>query len=116
MSFISLPRGFMQDFGYIVSGLARARMEAGCSRTALSLLSVLENEARSQLGVGSDPTLYRLCRQLSWEVLFLQVNVMLSEWPNHRLNLTTLANKCKGCIAAATSGDGIVPRPQVGLI
>ncbi|XP_045513039.1 integrator complex subunit 8 [Pieris brassicae] len=113
MAFISLPRGFMQDFGYIVSGLARARVESGCSRTALSLLSVLENEARSQLGVGSDPTLYRLCRQLSWEVLFLQVNVMLSEWPNHRLNLSALANKCKGCIAAATSGDGIVPRPQV---
>ncbi|CAK1548266.1 unnamed protein product [Leptosia nina] len=113
MTFISLPRGFMQDFGYIVSGLARARVEAGCSRTALSLLSVLENEARSQLGVGSDPTLYRLCRQLSWEVLFLQVNVMLSEWPNHRLNLSALANKCKACIAAATSGDGVVPRPQV---
>lgn len=112
---IALPRGFLQDFGYVVSGAARARAEAGCARTALSLLSVLEGEARSQLGGGTDPTLYRLCRQLSWEVLLLQVNVMLSEWPHHRLNLSALANKCKACIAAVTAGDGIVPRPQVHL-
>lgn len=110
---ISLPRGFLQDFGYVVSGAARARAEAGCSRAALSLLSVLEGEARSQLAGGNDPTLYRLCRQLSWEVLLLQINVVLSEWPHHRINLTALANKCKACIAAVTSGDGIVPRPQV---
>ncbi|XP_034824046.1 integrator complex subunit 8 [Maniola hyperantus] len=110
---ISLPRGFLQDFGYVVSGAARARAEAGCSRTALSLLSVLEGEARSQLGGSSDPILYRLCRQLSWEVLLLQVNVMLSEWPHHRINLSVLADKCKACIAAANSGDSIIPRPQV---
>ncbi|VVD01426.1 unnamed protein product [Leptidea sinapis] len=114
-SLMSLPRGFLQDFGYIVSGAARSRAEAGCSRTALSLLSVLENEARSQLGGGSDPILLRLCRQLSWEVLFLQVNVMLSEWPHHRLNLTTLATKCKTCLSSASAaGDGVVPRPQRG--
>ncbi|CAH2990018.1 unnamed protein product [Chilo suppressalis] len=110
---VSLPRGFLQDFGYVVSGAARARAEAGCARTALSLLSVLEGEARSQLGGGTDPVLYRLCRQLSWEVLLLQVNVMLSEWPHHRLNLAALANKCKACIAVANSGDSIIPRPQV---
>ncbi|XP_037871925.1 integrator complex subunit 8 [Bombyx mori] len=110
---MSLNRGFLQDFGYVVSGAARARAESGSARTALSLLSVLEGEARSQLGGGTDPVLYRLCRQLSWEVLLLQVNVMLSEWPHHRLNLTALANKCKACIAAANSGDGIIPRPQV---
>lgn len=110
---VSLPRGFLQDFGYVVSGAARARAESGCARAALSLLSVLESEARNQLGGGTDPTLYRLCRHLSWEVLLLQVNVMLSEWPHHRLNLNALANKCKACIAAANSGDGIVPRLQV---
>ncbi|KAL4709185.1 hypothetical protein ACJJTC_008113 [Scirpophaga incertulas] len=110
---VSLPRGFLQDFGYVVSGSARSRAESGCARTALSLLSVLESEARNQLGGGTDPVLYRLCRQLSWEVLLLQVNVMLSEWPHHRLNLAALANKCKACIAVASSGDGLVPRPQV---
>ncbi|CAG5018320.1 unnamed protein product [Parnassius apollo] len=110
---VALPRGFLQDFGYVVSGAARARAEAGCARAALSLLSVLEGEARSQLGGGTDPILYRLCRLLSWEVLYLQVNVMLSEWPHHRLNLTALANKCKACIATPNSGDGIVPRTQV---
>ncbi|XP_026726032.1 integrator complex subunit 8 [Trichoplusia ni] len=110
---ISLPRGFLQDFGYVVSGAARARAEAGCARAALSLLSVLEGEARSQLGQGNDPTLYRLCRHLSWEVLFLQINVVLAEWPHHRINLTALANKCRACIAAVNSNDGVVPRPQV---
>ncbi|XP_021200979.3 integrator complex subunit 8 [Helicoverpa armigera] len=110
---VSLPRGFLQDFGYVVSGAARARAEAGCARAALSLLSVLEGEARSQLGGGNDPNLYRLCRHLSWEVLFLQINVVLSEWPHHRINLSALANKCKACIVAVTAGDGIVPRPQV---
>lgn len=115
-SLISLPRGFLQDFGYVVSGAARARAEAGCARVALSLLTVLEGEARSQLGSGTDPVLYRLCRQLSWEVLLLHVNVMLSEWPHHRLNLTALANKCKACIAVANSGDSIIPRPQVRII
>ncbi|XP_053601838.1 integrator complex subunit 8 [Plodia interpunctella] len=110
---IALPRGFLQDFGYVVSGAARARAEAGCARVALSLLSVLEGEVRNQLGGGTDSVLYRLCRHLSWEVLLLQVNVMISEWPHHRLNLTALANKCKACISAASSNDGVVPRPQV---
>lgn len=110
---VALPRGFLQDFGYVVTGAARARAEVGCARAALSLLSVLEGEARGQLAGGSDPTLYRLCRLLSWEVLLLQVNVLLSEWPHHRLNLTALANKCKACIATANSGDNILPRAQV---
>lgn len=113
---ISLPRGFLQDFGYVVSGGARARTEAGCARAGLSLLSVLEGEARSQLAGGNDPNLYRLCRLLSWEVLLLQINVVLSEWPHHRLNLKSLANKCKACIAAVTAGDGIIPRPQVKIV
>lgn len=110
---VSLPRGFLQDFGYVVSGAARARAEGGCARTALSLLSVLEGEARGQLGGGSDPNLFRLCRLLSWEVLLLQINVVLSEWPHHRINLSALANKCKACIAAMNSGDNVIPRPQV---
>ncbi|XP_035429833.2 integrator complex subunit 8 [Spodoptera frugiperda] len=110
---ISLPRGFLQDFGYVVSGAARARAEAGCGRAALSLLSVLEGEARSQAGAATDATLYRLCRHLAWEVLLLQIHVVLSEWPHHRINLAALANKCKACIAAVNSGDGVVPRPQV---
>ncbi|XP_013167151.1 PREDICTED: integrator complex subunit 8 [Papilio xuthus] len=110
---VSLPRGFLQDFGYIVSGAARARAEAGCSRVALSMLSVLESEVRNQVGGGSDSIMYRLCRLLSWEVLYLQVNVMLSEWPHHRLNLTVLANKCRAAITAAASGDSVAPRPQV---
>lgn len=112
-AFISLPRGFLQDFGFIVSGAARARAESGCARAALSLLSVLEGEARNQLAGGNDPNLFRLCRLLSWEVLLLQVNVMLTEWPHHRLNLKALANKCRACISAVTAGDGIIPRPQV---
>ncbi|KAI5632528.1 integrator complex subunit 8 [Phthorimaea operculella] len=109
---MSLPRGFLQDFGYIVSGSARARAEAGCGRVALSSLSVLENEVRNQLSSNND-ALFRLSRLLSWEVLLLQVNVMLSEWPHHRINLSVLANKCKACIGALSSGDGIIPRPQV---
>lgn len=112
-AFMSLPRGFLQDFGFIVSGAARARAEAGCARAAVSLLSVLEGEARNQLAGGNDPNLFRLCRLLSWEVLLLQVNVMLSEWSNHRLNLKALATKCRTCISAVTAGDGIIPRPQV---
>lgn len=113
--FMSLPRGFLQDFGYIVSGAARARAESGCSRTAVNLLSVLEVEARNQLGGSNDPNLFRLSRLLSWEVLLLQVNVVISEWPHHRLNLKALANKCRSCIVAVTAGDGIIPRPQVRI-
>ncbi|XP_063633820.1 integrator complex subunit 8-like [Cydia splendana] len=109
----SLPRGFLQDFGVVVSGAARARAEAGGARAALSLLSVVEGEARSQLAGGNDPTLYRLCRVLAWEVLLLQVNLLLAEWPHHRLNVTLLANKSKAAIAAANSNDAIGPRSQV---
>lgn len=109
----ALPRGFLQDFCYIMSGAARARAETGCARVALSLLTVIEGEARGQLAGGSDPTLYRLCRLLLWEVLLLQVNVMLAEWPHHRLNLAALSNKSKSCIAAASLGDSCVPRSQV---
>ncbi|XP_037964316.2 integrator complex subunit 8 isoform X1 [Plutella xylostella] len=104
----ALPRGFLQDFGYVVSGAARARAEAGCARVALSLLSVLEGEARGQLGGGG-----ALARLLGWELLLLQVLVVLAEWPHHRLNLAALAAKCKACIAAASSGDQLVPRPQI---
>lgn len=109
----TLPRGFLQDFGYVVSGTARARAETGNARVALSLLNVLEAEVRGQMGNSTDSVLYRLCRLLSWEVLLMQVNVLLSEWPNHRLNLTTLASKCKTCIAACNTNDNCMPRPQV---
>lgn len=110
---MSLPRGFLQDFGYIVSGVSRARVEAGCTLSGLTFISQLKDEVRSQLGGGNDPNLYRLCRHLSWEELLLQIIVILNEWLHHGLDLPSIVNKCKACIGEVNAGDGIIPRPQV---
>ncbi|XP_063395483.1 integrator complex subunit 8-like [Cydia fagiglandana] len=110
----ALPRGFLQDFCAVMSGAARARLDAGGARSALSLLSEVECEARNQLADDNDPVLFGLCRALAWEMLLLQVNLLLSEWPHHRLNATVLTKKCKAAIAAADS-DADALRSQVVL-
>ncbi|XP_063616443.1 integrator complex subunit 8-like [Cydia splendana] len=114
VSLAALPRAFLQDFCAVMSGAAQARLEAGDARSALSLLSEIESEARNQLADDNDPVLFGLCRALAWEMLLLQVNLLLSEWPHHRLNATVLTNKCKAAIAAADS-DADAPRSQVVL-
>ncbi|XP_047985656.1 integrator complex subunit 8-like [Leguminivora glycinivorella] len=110
----ALPRGFLQDFIGVMSGAARARWEAGDARTALSLLSVVESETRNQLAAGNDPALFKLCREIAWEMLLLEVEVMLSEWPHHRVNSTLLTNECKAAISAAER-DVDAPSSQVVL-
>ncbi|XP_063548193.1 integrator complex subunit 8-like [Cydia strobilella] len=115
VSLAALPRGFLQDFGAVMSGAARVRLEAGDARSALSLLSEVESEARNQLAGANDPALFGLCRELAWEMLLLQVNLLLSEWPHHRLNATVLTNKCKAAIAAANS-DAVADAPRSEVV
>ncbi|XP_021913998.1 integrator complex subunit 8 isoform X2 [Zootermopsis nevadensis] len=108
---MSLPRGFVQDFACILLAKSRELTTMKDFKLARDLLNAVGKEARnSSINSG---VLYKLIRLLSWETLLIQIIEFLTEWPNHKLNTSTLVSDCKQCLAALQSGDNVIPRLEV---
>lgn len=69
--------GFLQDFAFIMLAKARELMLAKDWDSSLELLKVLEKEV--QAGTGS--VVSKLSRLVSWEILLVQISMLLEEWP-----------------------------------
>ncbi|XP_058118359.1 integrator complex subunit 8 [Anopheles ziemanni] len=113
---IPLPRGFLQDFAYILIGKARELTARKDYPTAITLLTVLKNETQRPELVGN-PLVAKLGKMVSWEGLLVQVQQVLDEWPKKPADLPQLIRNCKQCLNASVvsnSGAGdLVPHAKV---
>lgn len=73
----SLPKGFLQDFGFVMLAKARELMLSKDWDSSLEMLRMLEGEVQS----GSGNVVAKLSRLIKWEILLVQISKLLEEWP-----------------------------------
>uniref|UniRef100_A0A182JBU6 INTS8 TPR repeats domain-containing protein n=1 Tax=Anopheles atroparvus TaxID=41427 RepID=A0A182JBU6_ANOAO len=101
---LPLPRGFLQDFAYILIGKARELVARKDYATAITLLTVLKNETQRPELVGN-PLVAKLGKMVSWEGLLVQIQQVLEEWPKKPADQPQLMRNCKQCLNAAVPGN-----------
>ncbi|PSN35787.1 hypothetical protein C0J52_09481 [Blattella germanica] len=106
-----LPRGFVQDYAYILLAKSRELTTMKDFKMATGMLAAVEQEARSS-NVGSN-VLYKFCKLLAWETLLIQMIQFLTDWPDHKLNTNKLVVDCKQCLSTIQTGDNVIPRLEV---
>ncbi|XP_073844626.1 integrator complex subunit 8 [Musca autumnalis] len=109
---MSMQRGFLQDFAYVLLGKSREMTAKGDYIGAVSMLSVLKSETqRPELQNSS--IISKLGKLVSWEILLIQITQCLDEWNHKTLDLQSLGNRCKQCLSSLQTNDNIIPRIEI---
>jgi integrator complex subunit 8 len=101
----SLPRGFLQDFGFVMMAKAREQMLNKVWNSSLELMLILDKE----LGSGNG-NIGKLSRLISWEILSVQITQLLEEWPKSTIDKMALANACEVCLQ---TNESVLPRTEI---
>ncbi|XP_055592549.1 integrator complex subunit 8 isoform X2 [Uranotaenia lowii] len=108
---MSLQRGFLQDFAYILVGKSRELAAKKDYSAAIALLTCLKSETtRSDLA--NNPLVLVLGKMAAWEGLLIQIQQVLEEWPKKPTDQAQFVRNCKQCLNSSTSND-IAPRPKI---
>lgn len=78
---ISLSRGFLQDYSYILLAKSRELVMSKNFDGALELLKVLDNELQEHMKTAAKPQIFKLCKLVSWEILLVEIWQCLHAWP-----------------------------------
>lgn len=110
---IPLSRGFIQDFAYILLGKAREAASKHDFEMAVNMLQKLREETQRQEYVNVNE-LGKLGVLVDWEMLLVQIEQVLYDWPRQNSELADLIPKCKQCLATVLNQEeGPVPRTQL---
>lgn len=110
---VSLNRGFIQDYSYLLLGKAREAVSRQDYSTAVNMLTVLRTEmTRSEYD--KNVLIGKLNVLVNWEILLVQIEQAINEWPKKVGDPPALAAKCKQCLVSASQNvDGVIPRIKV---
>ncbi|XP_067628061.1 integrator complex subunit 8 isoform X2 [Eurosta solidaginis] len=109
---MSMQRGFLQDFAYVLLGKAREMTAKNDYIGAVSMLSVLKSETQRQ-ELSNTTIVSKLGKLVNWEILFIQIIQCLDEWNRKSLDLQSLGNRCKQCLGSLQTNDNIIPRIEI---
>lgn len=109
---VSLSRGFIQDFAYILIAKSQEAASKNDYSTAIKMLGVLKSETQRQEYVNTS-LIVKLSALVAWEIVLMQILQVFYEWPRKVGDVAAIIGKCKQCLLSMHSSDGIVPRPQV---
>lgn len=74
---MAMPRGFVQDFGFVLLAKSKELMLSKDWNSSISLLNVLFSEVqKNQIG-----NTLKLLRLIKLEILLIQMNELLESWP-----------------------------------
>ncbi|KAL1380727.1 hypothetical protein pipiens_013974 [Culex pipiens pipiens] len=108
---MSLQRGFLQDFAYILVGKSRELAAKKDYSAAIALLTCLKSETTRQ-DLANNPLVLKLGKMAAWEALLIQIQQVLDEWPKKPTDQVQFLRNCKQCLNASTSND-VAPRPKI---
>lgn len=107
---MSLPRGFLQDYSYILLAKSRELALGKDFERSKELLNVLAAEVQHHTG----NLTFKLCRLISWEILLVEIWHCLHCWPGTNIcDVHALVERAKLCLAALQSTDKVLPRQEV---
>nr|CAD7454749.1 unnamed protein product [Timema tahoe] len=109
---MSLPRGYIQDYIYILLAKSRELAIMKDFEAAQWMLSVVSHETKNCGSVNSN-MLYKMGKLLSWEGLLIKIIQFLLDWPCPSINSQSLTTDCKACLSALKAGDSVIPRLEI---
>jgi len=77
---MSLPRGFIQDYSYILLAKSRELLTAKNFCDAIKFLRMLDSELQEHVKSGG-PLIFKLCKLVSWECLLVEIWKCIHTWP-----------------------------------
>lgn len=106
----SLPRGFVQDFSYVMLAKSKEHLLNRNFNVSLEFLLVLEKELQ-----GTNINVSKLLKLVHWEILLVQISQLLDQWPinvvdKNTVLTNTLADACEVCLQV---NDSVIPRSEV---
>ncbi|KAL0269326.1 UNVERIFIED_CONTAM: hypothetical protein PYX00_007105 [Menopon gallinae] len=109
---MTLTKGYIQDLVYILLAKSRELSNNKDFRRSILLLENTEKEVEESSAISRN-TFYKLNRLIDWEILLVQINQYLEEYPENNIDPGQLISSCKSCLAALQSGDSVIPRLEV---
>ncbi|KAK0179235.1 hypothetical protein PV327_008044 [Microctonus hyperodae] len=111
---MSLPRGFYQDYSYILLAKSRELTSAKNFRGTKVLLSALEKEIETQNSQSAINLSYKLSKLLGWESVLVEILNYYNTWPTtHESDIPKLIEQCKQCLGAVQITDHVIPRQEI---
>ncbi|XP_026668358.1 integrator complex subunit 8 isoform X2 [Ceratina calcarata] len=111
---MSLPRGFLQDYSYVLLAKSRELVASKDFEGSIDILNVLEKEAQQQHAQGGNTLIFKLCKLVNWECLLVEIWRCLYIWPATNICDTQgLVARCKQCLAALHATDQVIPRQEI---
>ncbi|XP_034174440.2 integrator complex subunit 8 [Osmia lignaria lignaria] len=110
---MSLPRGFLQDYSYVLLAKSRELVMSKDFEGAIEILNVLEKEAQQHTQSGNT-LIFKLCKLVNWESLLVEIWRCLHAWPATNIcDTQSLVTRCKQCLGALQATDQVIPRQEI---
>lgn len=77
---MTLPRGFMQDYSYVLLAKSRELVTSKNFDGAIELLKILDKELQENVKSGGS-LVFKLCKLVSWECLLVEIWKCFQAWP-----------------------------------
>lgn len=106
---LSLPRGFLQDFSYVLTGKAKELAVKCDFHTANTMLIAVKNETQ-RADFASNPNVVKLGKLIQYEMFFIQNQQCLEEWPKKPIDIV---RNSKQLLATLTNNETVIPRLEI---
>ncbi|EFN80014.1 integrator complex subunit 8 [Harpegnathos saltator] len=111
---MSLSRGFMQDYSYVLLAKSRELVMFKNFDGAIELLKVLDSELQEHMKTAAKSQVYKLCKLVSWECLLVEIWKCLHTWPTTNVSdMQSMVARCKQCLGALQATDQVIPRQEI---
>lgn len=110
---MSLPRGFIQDYSYILLAKSRELVTSKNFDSAIELLKILDKELQENLKSGGS-LVFKLCKLVNWECLLVEIWKCFNAWPATNVcDMQNMVARSKQCLGALEASDQLIPRQEI---
>ncbi|KAG7213745.1 hypothetical protein KM043_002973 [Ampulex compressa] len=110
---MSLPRGFLQDYAYVLLAKSRELVMSKDFGGAIDILNTLEEEVQQHTQSGNT-LIFKLSKLVNWECLLVEIWRCLHAWPATNIcDMQGLVGRCKQCLGALQATDQVIPRQEI---
>ncbi|EFN66767.1 Integrator complex subunit 8 [Camponotus floridanus] len=110
---MSLPRGFIQDYSYVLLAKSRELVTSKNFDSAIELLKMLDKELQENMKSGGS-LVFKLCKLVSWECLLVEIWKCFNAWPATNVcDMQSMVARSKQCLGALEASDQLIPRQEI---